>query len=33
MIASLLPDGMSLGHYAGMAAMVLVGACLPDPAA
>lgn len=28
MIASLLPAGMSLGHYAGMAVMVLVGACL-----
>jgi len=28
MIVSMLPEGMSLGHYAGMAAMVLVGACL-----
>jgi len=28
MIALMLPDGMSLAHYAGMAAMVLVCACL-----
>jgi uncharacterized membrane protein YfcA len=27
-LAALLPQGMSLAHYAGMAAMVLVGACL-----
>lgn len=28
MIFSFLPEGLSLGHYLGMGAMVLVGACL-----